>query len=690
MDSQLCEKIEDEIEQLKENLFQNASNWQKIQTPVEMFVFEKELEKMLQKFHCKMVGTILEGVHQDKTFVAECQTQMRLSGSRNAGWREIPVRSLGGQEISLRTPYRRKRSEKKVLGKRGKGGNGDYPILRRLGIVGRATPALLALINRQVADGPSEEEVQERLAERNIVLDIETIRRYVRDFACIALWQRKWAIHHLDEAKILEPTYLTGKRVVIGIDGGRIRMRINKEHKETTVPWPCFSTDKCESKLFVIYTIDEQGRKESEGKILYDGTVLPAQSFFALLKLRLKQWGIEKAELVEIIGDGSDWIWTGSAELQAHFFPKGMRVVEVVDWAHAVGKLTLPTKLGIKDSSQRKKWLKQMRKLLKKGTINEMITLLSELDQSHDEEEVIRKTIEYFQTHQKRMQYAQLRAENLSIGSGVIESGIRRIVNLRMKGTSIFWKPEKAESILYLRCQIKSKNWIPFVMDTLSQWATKPIITFLEALQIRDQIIADFLKSHPPRYKVKPRKEAIQWVRDLFKDGSSLLIDTETTGLSDKDEIIQLAIVDLQNHVLFKTFVKPTMPVSCGARAVHGISDTVLANAPTFPELYETIINLISNRRLIAYNAPFDQRLLGQTCEKYGLLEPEGTTWDCVMEQYVSFEEDTYHTGDPRWQSLSAACAQQDIPIQRTHDAVEDCLLTWQLIKKMAEADKDF
>lgn len=255
MDSQLCARIEDEIEQLKEILFQNASNWQKIQTPVEMFDFEKELEKRLHRFHCKIVGVILEGIHRKKIFSAECQTQISQPGSRNVGWREIPVRSLGGQEMPLRTPYIRRRKEKGVLGKRGKGGNGDYPVLRRLGIVGRATPALLAMINRQVADGPSEEEVQERLAGRGIVLDKDTIRRYVLDFACIALWQRQWAIHNLDEVKVVEPSYLAGKRVVIGIDGGRLRIRINrKESNEATIPWPCFSTDKCEPKLFVIYS----------------------------------------------------------------------------------------------------------------------------------------------------------------------------------------------------------------------------------------------------------------------------------------------------------------------------------------------------------------------------------------------------------------------------------------------------
>ena len=96
--------------------------------------------------------------------------------------------TLGGEEIRISTPYATAKlwSVGRPRKKRGKGGSGDYPVLRRLGIVGRATPALLAELNRQVTDGPSEKEAQQRLATRGIVLDTKTIRRYVRDFAGIA------------------------------------------------------------------------------------------------------------------------------------------------------------------------------------------------------------------------------------------------------------------------------------------------------------------------------------------------------------------------------------------------------------------------------------------------------------------------------------------------------------------------
>ena len=92
------------------------------------------------------------------------------------------------------------------------------------------------------------------------------------------------------------------------------------------------------------------------------------------------------------------------------------------------------------------------------------------LDAGNDKDKVIRTAISYFQTHQARMQYDLFRSEGLPLGSGSIESGVRRIVNLRLKGASLFWHPENAEAILYLRCQIKSGRWVTFVKSVLTQW----------------------------------------------------------------------------------------------------------------------------------------------------------------------------------------------------------------------------
>ena len=146
-------------------------------------------------------------------------------------------------------------------------------------------------------------------------------------------------------------------------------------------------------------------------------------------------------------------------------------VVEIVDWGHAAGKLMPPAKVGLPEPQQQP-WYKSMRTLLKQGNVNAILDALQALDQRHDTDEVIRTAINYFQTHAVRMQYETFRAAGLPIGSGSIERGVRRIVNLRLKGTSLFWLPANAEEIVYLRCQIKSGRWVTFVKAVLTQWAS--------------------------------------------------------------------------------------------------------------------------------------------------------------------------------------------------------------------------
>ncbi len=46
-----------------------------------------------------------------------------------------------------------------------------------------------------------------------------------------------------------------------------------------------------------------------------------------------------------------------------------------------------------------------------------------------------------------------------SIGSGAVESAIRRVINLRMKAPGTFWKEDTAEIFLYLRSQMISGRW---------------------------------------------------------------------------------------------------------------------------------------------------------------------------------------------------------------------------------------
>ncbi len=71
----------------------------------------------------------------------------------------------------------------------------------------------------------------------------------------------------------------------------------------------------------------------------------------------------------------------------------------------------------------------------------------------------IRKQRDYFIKNQSRMAYAKLLAMKLPIGSGAIESTVRRVVNLRLKGPSMFWCRASAEAILLLRSYYKAGRW---------------------------------------------------------------------------------------------------------------------------------------------------------------------------------------------------------------------------------------
>ena len=159
MDVHLHTKINDVVEAFRVALHQQAPCWSTIRTPAALFDFEQGLQAVLNRLQTEIVGAVLEAIHRDRDFVTACQNQSRLQrGVYSDGWCDVWVRTLGGQHVHLKTPYAKlpKESGQGHLRKqRHQHGTGIYPVLRRLGIIGRTTPRLLAEVNRHIADGPS-------------------------------------------------------------------------------------------------------------------------------------------------------------------------------------------------------------------------------------------------------------------------------------------------------------------------------------------------------------------------------------------------------------------------------------------------------------------------------------------------------------------------------------------------------
>lgn len=95
-----------------------------------------------------------------------------------------------------------------------------------------------------------------------------------------------------------------------------------------------------------------------------------------------------------------------------------------------------------------------------------------------------------------------------------------------------------------------------------------------------------------------------------------VVIDTETTGINfEKDRIVEIALVEVVDGVIeksFQTYLNPGIPCSAGAQSVHKIDPQTLANAPTFSEVVEPIIEFIGRSPLVAHFADFDMAFLAR------------------------------------------------------------------------------
>ena len=115
-------------------------------------------------------------------------------------------------------------------------------------------------------------------------------------------------------------------------------------------------------------------------------------------------------------------------------------------------------KLQFHLKQNRTNWVKKHKKLLKAGKIRQVTEAIKALCRGRSSKE-FRRERNYFLRNQDRMNYHAIEGMALPIGSGVMESAIRRVVNLRLKGPAIYWHVGTAEAMLTLRSYFKAGRW---------------------------------------------------------------------------------------------------------------------------------------------------------------------------------------------------------------------------------------
>jgi DNA polymerase-3 subunit epsilon len=183
------------------------------------------------------------------------------------------------------------------------------------------------------------------------------------------------------------------------------------------------------------------------------------------------------------------------------------------------------------------------------------------------------------------------------------------------------------------------------------------------------------------------RQRAIETARSVLQN-KPVYLDTETTGLNQTDEIIEISIIDDDGNPLIETLVKPSQPIPASATAIHGITNEEVKSARPWPIVWPDIRSALFGRTIVIYNAEFDKRMLQQSHARYRLpWKDRLNTFDLLI-TYAEFHgEWDSKRNSYRYQSLAAAGAQCGIAMPNAHRSTADTLLTRALLHYLAELD---
>lgn len=220
-----------------------------------------------------------------------------------------------------------------------------------------------------------------------------------------------------------------------------------------------------EVKSLAVGNIDEPQLEEGQwvvhsSQLSYFSRLSDATTFSELAGAELARRNIAQAGQVCAVSDGAAWI-QGIADRHC---PEAVRIL---DFMHAAGYLAQAAQAFFgADSAAGQAWFDRQRQELKHGTpqrvLDELLDLsLRAYDATYSDEaqETLHQSWSYLSQRRRMIAYAQFQQAGYPIGSGVIESGHKQLVQQRLKGAGMHWAVASVNPMLALTNLTANQRW---------------------------------------------------------------------------------------------------------------------------------------------------------------------------------------------------------------------------------------
>jgi hypothetical protein len=163
-------------------------------------------------------------------------------------------------------------------------------------------------------------------------------------------------------------------------------------------------------------------------------------------------WGLNSQ--IHAVGDGAEWIRLQSKEV---FREQGAFLCDFFHVSDYLGAAAVSCR-----PSQPHPWRRTQQKRLRRGAVQKVIEALEphlEPEGTTDEEAPVRNGYRYLNNRLDCLDYPRALRLGLPIGSGMIESGNRHVLQARLKQAGTAWLPDHADRMAHLRVLKANSQW---------------------------------------------------------------------------------------------------------------------------------------------------------------------------------------------------------------------------------------
>lgn len=185
----------------------------------------------------------------------------------------------------------------------------------------------------------------------------------------------------------------------------------------------------------------------------YFSRLASAEEFTRLALVETHRRGVENSRRVGAVVDGAEW-------LQGLIDYHAPQAVRILDFAHAAQRIAaIATLLPHATSDAAQEWLTASLHTLKHEGASKVLAELRDLQAQVPDNEAFTDHLAYLEKRQEQMRYPEFIAQGWPIGSGIVESANKLVVEARLKGAGMHWQPANVNPMLALRNIVCSNRW---------------------------------------------------------------------------------------------------------------------------------------------------------------------------------------------------------------------------------------